>query len=246
MFKRSINDGGKDLKGKWIVVAGGTGDVGEGIVRALLNAGASVIVPVRTVEKGERLRTAVGVASGLRLIAGEVGVVAGAAALAARVADDGPLDGVIASLGGWWSGDALVAIEGSTWDRIITDNLTSHFAVSRAFAPLLAKSHGTYVQVLGGAALSPMAGSSLVSITAAAVMMMGRVMEAESAGTFVVRQILIETFVATRSRAADAQTGISAETVGEFAAGLITHPGAEGLVHTLPAKHAPANERKTA
>ena len=45
------------LEGKTIVVAGGTGRVGEGLVRSFLLEGARVIVPVRSTAKDQRLRS---------------------------------------------------------------------------------------------------------------------------------------------------------------------------------------------
>ena len=48
------------LDGKNVVVAGGTGRVGEGLVRSFLLEGAQVIVPVRSVSKEQRLRSYLG------------------------------------------------------------------------------------------------------------------------------------------------------------------------------------------
>jgi NAD(P)-dependent dehydrogenase (short-subunit alcohol dehydrogenase family) len=45
------------LEGKNVVVAGGTGRVGEGLVRSFLMEGARVIVPVRSTSKEQRLRS---------------------------------------------------------------------------------------------------------------------------------------------------------------------------------------------
>ena len=45
----------ESLKDKVAVVGGGTGRVGEGIVRSFLAAGANVVVPVRSEGKTKRL-----------------------------------------------------------------------------------------------------------------------------------------------------------------------------------------------
>lgn len=219
------------LAGKRVLVAGGTGDVGEGIVRALLGAGASVIVPARSPAKAERLRAGLPDAAGLTTVPGEAGVPEAASAVAAMVQADGPLDGVVASLGGWWQGPPLTEVTPDVWHELIANNLTSHFAVARAFVPLL-RAGGVFVQVLGGAAAYPAPNSSLVSITAAAVAMMGRVMQAELGAAVQVRQIQVNSFVATRSRKAADPSWVTADEVGETAAGLIagTLPG-ELTVH---------------
>lgn len=224
-----------DLAGRRIFVAGGTGDVGEGIVVALLGRGAEVVVPVRSREKGERLRAAIGANARLTLISGEVGQFEGAETLAAKVAGLGSLHGVIASLGGWWQGSTLVDVAATEWHRVIADNLTSHQAVARAFVPRLSN-RGAYVQILGAAAESPVARSSLVSITAAAVSMLGRALYLEAPGGGVrIRQIMIDALVATRSRASAAATGTSAEEVGSLAADLIADVDGESrLVWRIP------------
>ena len=205
-----------------VLVAGGTGDVGEGIVRALLDRDFAVVVPVRAKVKADRLLAAIGDAERLTLVDGDVGRFEGAEAVAAAVAASAPLKAVVASLGGWWQGGPLVGASVEDWHQIIADNLTSHYAAARAFVPLLQQSGGTYVQILGAAAEFPVPNSSLVSITAAAVAMLGRSLDAESEGTGVrVRQIMIATLVATRSRPASQATAVSAEEVGALAAELI-------------------------
>ncbi|HZF43999.1 MAG TPA: SDR family oxidoreductase [Sphingomonadaceae bacterium] len=219
-----------------VLVAGGTGDVGEGIVRALLDRDFAVVVPVRAKEKGDRLLDAIGQTDQLALIPGAVGELEGAQVLAQLVAASGPLNAVVASLGGWWQGGPLVGVSAEEWHQVIADNLTSHYAVARAFVPLLQRSGGTYVQILGAAAEFPVPNSSLVSITAAAVAMLGRSLHAESEGTGVrVRQIMIAALVATRSRPATDVTGVSAEEVGALAAELIADEhGSAPLVSRLP------------
>lgn len=45
-----------DLTGHRVLVPGGTGAVGEGVVRAFLAAGAEVIVPTRSKERSAEFR----------------------------------------------------------------------------------------------------------------------------------------------------------------------------------------------
>ena len=51
------------LEGKTAFVAGGTGGVGEGIVRAFLDEGATVVVPSRKQENLDQLRGYLGSAT---------------------------------------------------------------------------------------------------------------------------------------------------------------------------------------
>jgi NAD(P)-dependent dehydrogenase (short-subunit alcohol dehydrogenase family) len=211
-----------NLQGKKILVAGGTGDVGAGIVGVLLSQGAEVIVPARSEAKAERLRAEVGPGL-LTFISGDVGTVAGAQAIAAQIG--GPLDGVVASLGGWWQGRALPHVNAADWDAIIAGNLTSHFAVASAFVPMLESSGGSFIQILGAAADYPVPGSSLVSITAAAVSMMGRMMAAELGGSPVhIHQVMIASIVATRARAVVDPSWVTAADVGAVVANILREP----------------------
>jgi len=211
------------LQSKRFLIAGGTGDVGSGIVGVLLAQGAEVVVPARTAEKADRLRAEVG-GDRLVIIEGDVGTVEGAGRIAEQLTS--PLDGVVASLGGWWQGPPLTAVPAADWDAILAGNLTSHFAAARAFVPLLQARRGAYIQILGAAAEYPVPGSSLVSITAAAVAMMGRLMAAEHAeGTVRFRQVMIASIVATRARDVIDASWVTAEDVGRVVADILTHPG---------------------
>jgi 3-oxoacyl-[acyl-carrier protein] reductase len=51
---------GGPLAGRRVLVPGGTGGVGEGVVRAFLAAGADVVVPTRSDARGAELRQALG------------------------------------------------------------------------------------------------------------------------------------------------------------------------------------------
>ena len=226
-----------DLKGKRIVVAGGTGDVGAGIVAVLLTLGAEVLVPARDAAKADRLKAECQQNGNLAIFMGEPGTVAGAENLAAEIRAAGSLDGVVASLGGWWQGPPLVGIDGAEWDNMLAGNLTSHFALARAFLPSLHVSGGTYIQILGGAAHYPIPGASLVSITAAAVAMMGRVLAVENRAPSVkIRQIMIESMVATRSRPGSDPSWVKVADIGMAAARMISSRGGTEDLVRLPSE----------
>ncbi|MEV4348333.1 SDR family oxidoreductase [Actinoplanes sp. NPDC049596] len=99
------------------------------------------------------------------------------------VARLGPIDAVVATLGEWWEGAPLTEVDPATWQRILADNLTSHFTVARAFLPALAERADSVYLALGGiASVLAVAGSGPISITGAAQAMMMRVLQAEMAG----------------------------------------------------------------
>lgn len=174
-----------DLGGKSYVVAGGAGVVGEAATHALLRRGATVTVPSRSPERLERLRSAVHPDDlpRLRTVAGDVGDADGVAAIRDHVVDDvGAVDGVVASLGGWWEGPPLTEVSLATWRSLIDDNLTAHFLVAQAFLPLLCDSpNGTYVALNGIAAFRPVPLSGPISVADAALTMLLRTFAAELA-----------------------------------------------------------------
>jgi len=95
------------LEGKNVIVAGGTGRVGEGLVRSFLLEGAQVIVPVRSASKEQRLRSYIGDVDAGRLSCypTQVGEEGSIREFRKRVlADFKRVDLAVACLGCWYYG----------------------------------------------------------------------------------------------------------------------------------------------
>lgn len=91
------------LTDKIAIIAGGTGEVGEGIVRSLLKEGVVVIVPVRSPEKGARLRQYAEDHSNLHLFDTQQVERDYNEELVNRILEKfGRIDMAVASLGGWY------------------------------------------------------------------------------------------------------------------------------------------------
>jgi NAD(P)-dependent dehydrogenase (short-subunit alcohol dehydrogenase family) len=214
---------------KTILVAGGTGGVGEAIVRALLGAGHRVIVPSRSEAKLDRLRTdAEGAAAGsaaLVTFTGEIGTIEGAYDIRDRIARDiGPLDALIPTLGGWWEGGLLDATP-AVWDVVMDEMLRTHYVFAHVFVPVLRAqpNGGRYIGIGGGAAYHPIANSSLVSIAAAAQLMLTRALRLEIEDPNVdVLELVVDGPVRTRdSEHLAGPDWISADEVGRIVAELV-------------------------
>jgi NAD(P)-dependent dehydrogenase (short-subunit alcohol dehydrogenase family) len=217
----------RGLDGKTALVAGGAGEVGEGIVKALLHDGATVIVPSRRAAALDGLRERLGESAGERLATHEanVGTIEGAERLRDVILEQfGRLDVVVASIGHWWQGAPLTGVPFEDWKTVIDDNLTSHFVVARTFLPLLASRSGSsYVFINGDACRVPVPKSGPVSITAAAQLMMKDVVAAELKGRPVrVNSIVIGTPVVTRSRSKVKPEWLTADEVGRYVAYLVS------------------------
>ncbi len=215
-----------DLTGRVVLVAGGAGAVGEGIVAAMLGAGAQVVVPSRTADRVAALRTRLGEPAGLHGVVGDVGAPDGAERVAAAaLAKGGRLDAVVAAVGGWWQRSDLVDVDPAEWRRVLEASLTTHFLLIRALLPRLREQVGSsYQLVVGDTAESPVPGASLSTVTAAGVLGLFRAAAAEER---VVRvNALYLAPVLTRNRPTGPAGWLTAEEVGVYAAWLASDAGA--------------------
>ena len=213
-----------------VLVAGGAGGVGEGIVRALLASvpDVRVIATSRSADRLAMLESRLGAYADVnRLIGivGDAGHSLGADAIRDRIrAEVGQLDIAIPSLGGWWEGGALLDVDLATWDAVMLEMLDIHFVFARTFVPeLQRRPGGWYLAIGGGAAFFPVPNASIVSIAAAAQLMMTRALAAENKrGDVRITELVVNGPVRTRDSETMAQPDwITAEDVGTVVADLV-------------------------
>jgi 3-oxoacyl-[acyl-carrier protein] reductase len=207
-----------DLSGRRVLVPGGTGAVGEGVVRAYLAAGADVVVPTRTRERADEFRHVLGEAATdrLHLVVHDYTAFAGAELLADEMERrPGGVDDVVAPIGGWWAGRRLWEIDEVDWQSAFVGLATAHMAVARACLPRMS-ARGAYTVILGASAFTPIPGSGLVSMEQAAVLMMRQVLGAEFAGERRVFALVLGP-VRTRLVDAGASAWVTADQVGVVA-----------------------------
>jgi NAD(P)-dependent dehydrogenase (short-subunit alcohol dehydrogenase family) len=216
---------------KHILVAGGTGGVGEAIVRALLDTGHRVVVPSRSKARLERLRNDVATdrqrSERLITFTGEIGTIDGAQAIRDRIARDiGALDVLIPSLGGWWEGGLLDATP-AVWDVVMDEMVRSHYVFAHVFVPVIRAQPegGRYIGIGGGAAYHPIRNSSLVSIAGAAQLMLTRALRQEiPESTVDVLELVVDGPVRTRDSGHLAGPDwITSAEVGRIVVELVAH-----------------------
>ena len=232
------------LPGHRVLVPGGTGGVGEGVVRQYLAAGAEVIVPTRSERRAAEFRVLLGDAADehLHLIVHDYSTFTQAEELADQVVHfRGGIDSVVAPIGGWWAGRKLVEINETDWQGAFLDLATTHMAVLRACLPRLT-SEGAYSIIVGDSAQMPVPTSGLVSMEQSALLMMQRVAEAEL-GTARRVFALVLGPVATRVSGSGAVTAeqvgsvavaASAATVAAASPGPSYQPGESSRCTTTP------------
>ncbi|MDR1851221.1 MAG: SDR family oxidoreductase [Propionibacteriaceae bacterium] len=174
-----------DLRGRRVVIPGGTGSVGEGIVRAYLRSGAEVVVPSRSERRAEGFRALLEDEPGrdrLHLVVGDYLTLDGAQRLADRVVESlGEVSDAVATIGGWWAGQPLWAASAQAWETHFVSLATAHLATAQAWLPRIG-AEGAY-QVIGGlSAVKPVPGSGIVSMQQAALVMQSKVLAAEAGG----------------------------------------------------------------
>lgn len=212
------------LEGKTALIAGGTGGVGEGIVQAFLNEGATVVVPSRTQEKLEQLRGYLGLATERFIpIVGDMADTDSAESLRDRILEKvGRLDAVVASLNGRWNENIpLTKTPLDACKRMIDSNLTSHFVAARTFLPILQRG-STYTLIGGAAGEQAMPNYGLVCIPAAGEIMLTQVLIEENKGSGIrINEVVLHSYIATRDRPGDGHPEwITADEVGRYTAWL--------------------------
>jgi NAD(P)-dependent dehydrogenase (short-subunit alcohol dehydrogenase family) len=231
-----------DLPGRRILIPGGTGAVGEGIVRQYLNAGADVVVPSRSSARAEEFRLQLGQSASdrLHLVVHDYTTFAGAEDLAEQMERRlGGIDDVVAPIGGWWAGKSLWEINETDWRDAFVGLASAHMAVLRAVLPRM-EQDGAYSVVLGQSASFPVPGSGLVSMEQAAVLMMQQVLEAELQGRQRVFALVLGP-VNTRLVTHADPSWVSAAQVGAVAVAASTATGMSGRRLSL-ANRAEADE----
>ncbi|HEX6901011.1 MAG TPA: SDR family oxidoreductase [Thermoanaerobaculia bacterium] len=230
------------LDGAKIVVAGGAGGVGEGIVRALLQEGARVIAPSRSEDKLRDLEAYCSdIHSGeLITLTGGLGDEESARALQHKIFEQfKEIDLAVASLGGWLQGNPLTSVDMATWNRVLRDNLTSHFLALRMLVPLLHPKTGSYVHINGFSAEQPFPMAGPVAMAAAAQKSMTLTLAEELKPTGIRVFELILGPIKTRSRVRHGlgqEDWYTPEEIGEYIAALVTSNNTE-VVHRLLSKH---------
>ncbi|MFI8794108.1 SDR family NAD(P)-dependent oxidoreductase [Streptomyces sp. NPDC055105] len=209
------------LNGKVVVIPGGTGNVGEGIVRAFLTAGATVVVPSRSGARLDELVKLIGPehAGNLKTIVAGYGTFDDTDVLATKLVEElGHIDHVVSAVGGWWMGKALWQISEEDWQKVFVDVATTHMALARSFVPRLTED-GSYTTIAGFSAQKPYPAAGIVSIQGAAQLMMREAFSAELKGQRRINDLVLGPVI-NRSRPGGDPNWLTADQVGEAAVGV--------------------------
>ncbi|KAL4447498.1 hypothetical protein ABPG75_004717 [Micractinium tetrahymenae] len=141
------------LQGKVAIVTGATGIVGEGIARAFLQAGATVVAPVRDAGKEAGLRSALGSPPADRLVTpvDAYTTAEGSKQLARFVQlKYGAVDHVVACTGGMVPMGLLSTVTREAFNTAAHDRVLGQLYLAQALAPLLKEEAGSSYTVITG------------------------------------------------------------------------------------------------
>jgi NAD(P)-dependent dehydrogenase (short-subunit alcohol dehydrogenase family) len=228
------------LNRRRVLVAGGTGNVGTHLTRELLVAGAQVVVPSRSNDKLGHLRQALAPDLRERLIGleGDIADPGDSARVrnqAERLAG-GPMDAVVASLGGFVSAPSVLSAPLKDLERAVQGYLYAHFVVAQTFLPGLTELGGAYVSINGPLAWGPsFPGTGLVSIASAAQAMLAQVLMKEMADRKVrINEVVL--YSAFGWGDAEKRNTVTGEDIGRYVGYLISDAGKEIRGQTLHLK----------
>ncbi|MGM1429892.1 SDR family NAD(P)-dependent oxidoreductase [Sphingobacterium lactis] len=206
----------QDLSGQKIVLFGGTGSVGEGILRSYLKTNAKIIVPSRSEKSKDKLLEILGEvdnSKNLDFIIGDYSTFQSAEEMAKLITDQyGSIDHVIACVGGWWIGGPFWTVSEEAWQNQFVGLATTHAALAKAWIPRLSREN-SYQIISGSSGTHPVAKSGIVSMQHASLIMMAEVIALEAASEKRVF-VFVLGVVNSRNRPAHKPYWITAEQVG--------------------------------
>jgi NAD(P)-dependent dehydrogenase (short-subunit alcohol dehydrogenase family) len=191
-----------NFAGKTVLVAGGTGGLGNAVSLAFLEEGAKVIVTYRRQQEYAALVQAAG-KSGAALEGRIVDVTDEAATaefITGVLAQHGTLDALVNTIGGYAGGIKLWETEPKTLDIMLSLNLRSGYALARAVLPaMLKQKHGAIVNVAAKAALEHGAGAAAYAASKAAAVALMDSLAADVKGTGVRVNSILPSIIDTQA-----------------------------------------------
>ncbi len=223
---------------KTIVVIGATGDVGQGIVAELLQAGHAVTAVGRSPDRLARLTQIHAGIAALSTLRGSVETLDNAKSLAAAIGGSPAPDAIVVSVNGRQQTSGVFDLQADTLEQMLRSNLSTHLVAAQALIPAVAPG-GLYLGIGGGMADLVFPGNAAISMAQAAQRALFRYLAKEGEGRPVmIRELLLYAMIAgERTRATAEPHWLTAEEVGRHVAAIIADPGPfEGPILSLKSR----------
>ena len=170
-----------DFTNKVVIVTGGSGNLGNAVVRAFEAAGATLVLPDR--KEGRLAQRFPELATGGHFLADGIDTTRpdGALKLASEtVSRFNKIDVLINTVGGYRAGHPLHETSLDTWDLMMSLNAKSVFTLSQAVLPaMIRQQHGSIISAGAKSALAARANESAYAASKAALARITESMAAE-------------------------------------------------------------------
>jgi len=216
------------LANRVAIVTGGTGALGQAVTLRLLGDGATVCVPYLFAAGRDTLLSRLGAIDKERLMTATCDATDDTA-MASFVdtvrARHGRIDILVMAVGGF-AGGALIETARSTWDGMLTLNLTSVFTAARAVVPhMVAAGRGRVITVASRAVMPPAPGFIAYTVSKVGVIAFTQALAQEMRGRGItVNAVLPSTMDTAANRAAmpesDRKRWVPVESVADAIAFL--------------------------
>jgi NAD(P)-dependent dehydrogenase (short-subunit alcohol dehydrogenase family) len=220
-----------------VLVAGGTGALGAGVLRALLEGGYPVTATWVVEAERERVEAELAGADGLSLVQADLMEAEGAETAVAATPD---LGAVVNLVGGFAAGPLAHETGIESYEKMLTLNLRPGFMlVKAAFPSLLNAGGGAYVGVSARPALNPFKGSAAYSTAKAAVLAFVKSLDADYAKAGIRSNAILPSVIDTpANRAAtpdaDFSKWVSPDAIGRVVRFLVSDDSAPTSGAAIP------------
>jgi len=191
--------------GKIVLVAGGTGGLGQAVTLAFLEESANVLVTYRRQEEFVRLDKAASAsaATGSSLQSHQVDVTDEAAVRRLTdgiISSRGRVDVLVNAVGGYAGGMALWETDSTVFEQMLSLNLRSGYVLSRVIVPVMLKQRsGAIVNVASRTAEDHAAGAAAYAASKAAAVAMIDSLAADLKGTGVRANSVLPSIIDTEA-----------------------------------------------
>eukprot|EP00731_Ephydatia_muelleri_P024607 Em0016g878a len=215
---------------KTVLVFGGSGTVGQGLIRVLLENACRVVAVFRSVESEEKAKRRLGnpPENALITVIGALDSEEDAAMLKTNICKAGEITDVVASIGGWWQKGPVLEQSLDEYNKVHKDGLQSHFIAAKTFLPLIADKEGTsYTFITGAAGNNVVPNAGFVTMFVGALMKLVSVVQAE----YHTKPVRVNEFcIGCYVQPWDAMTSgsVSNLDMGRAIAGVVIHPSTRG------------------
>jgi NAD(P)-dependent dehydrogenase (short-subunit alcohol dehydrogenase family) len=213
------------MEGKVVVVAGGSGGLGQRVVPTFRKAGARVITadrhpPAALVKDGTAGQVDVTDENDVRRLVEEV------------LRRESRIDALVNLVGGFTTG-RVVETDHTVWNRMLTMNLTAAFILSKAvLPPMLERRAGRIIHIAARAAAEPFPGAAAYVVSKAGLAALIRALSLEISGSGVTVNGILPTTIDTQANRdsmpdADVSNWVKPDSIAQLIGFLLSDNAAQ-------------------